>query len=153
MALIQIFEDKVKNEKHSWYLKLNIFLTFIAIVMTWILVPTQIFIKEAQGLSPDASKRDFCAMAMNQVIKKKLSKKIITDSLYSQVINDNYKNLYFDGEETVESVFSNDNACKILVKTKDGIRSFDFTLEAEGSFEFYYTITKIRENELYEKGA
>jgi hypothetical protein len=153
MSVVQIFKDKIKDEKHSWYLKLNIILTSIVIVMTLINVSKKIFITEAQGLSPDASKRDFCSMAMNQVIKKKLSKKIITDSLYSQVINDNYKNIYFDGEETVEAVFSNESVCKIIVKAKDGIRSFDFTLEDSGSFEFYYTITKIHESELYEKGV
>ncbi len=150
---VQIFKDKIRDTKQSWFLVGNFILTFILFVMVLINFSKKIYITEAQGLSPDASKRDFCSMAMNQVINKKLSKKIITESLYSQVVNDNYKNLYFEGEEVVDSVFTNESVCKVIVKVKDGIRSFDFTLEESGSSEFYYVIKKIHESELYEKGA
>lgn len=153
MAGVQIFKDKIKDEKHSWYLKLNILLTVIVLIAISLNLSRKVFISEAEGLSPEASKRDFCSMAMNQVISKKLSKKIITESLYSQVVNDNYKNLYFEGEEVVDSVFTRDRICKIIVKTNNGIRSFDFTLEESGDYQFYYVITKIHESELYEQGV
>jgi hypothetical protein len=153
MSAVQIFKDKLKDEKRSLLVAVNILFTITLCILMLINISKKIFITEAQGLSPDASKRDFCSMAMNQVIKKKLSMKIITESLYSQVINDNYKNLYFDGDEVVESVFSNENICKVIVKTKEGIRSFDLTLDEAGNLEFYYVIKKIHESELYEKGA
>jgi hypothetical protein len=153
MSAVQIFKDKLKDEKRSLLVAVNLLFTIALSILMLINISKKIFITEAQGLSPDASKRDFCSMAMNQVIKKKLSTKIITESLYSQVINDNYKNLYFDGDEVVESVFSNENICKVIVKTKEGIRSFDLTLDEAGNLEFYYVIKKIHESELYEKGA
>ncbi|MBY0415268.1 MAG: hypothetical protein K2Q18_13945 [Bdellovibrionales bacterium] len=153
MTAVKIFAEKLMDKKQSVYSIVNIILTIIVLALILINYSRHLFIREAQGLSPEASKRDFCSMAMNQVITKKLSKKIITESLYSQVVNDNYKNLYFEGEEVVDSVFTKESICKVIVKTKDGIRSFDFTLEESGDSEFYYLIKKIHESELYEKGA
>ena len=153
MSGIKIFAEKLMDKKLSFYLMINIALTAVVLFLILINYSGKLFIREAQGLSPEASKRDFCSMAMNQVITKKLSKKIITESLYSQVVNDNYKNLYFEGEEVVDSVFTKESICKVIVKTKDGIRSFDFTLDKSGDSEFYYLIKKIHESELYEKGA
>ena len=102
-------------------------------------------------MSVDASKRDFCAMAINQMIHKKLSKKIITDGLYDLVSADNYKNMLFDEGDKVSSVWGGEGVCKVLVKTKDGLRSFDLFLEEGDEPEFHYQIQKIHENELYEK--
>ena len=90
-------------------------------------------------------------MAMNQMIRKKLSKKIITDGLYEMVVTDNYKNMMFEEGDSVGSVFSGEESCKVLVKTSDSIRSIDLFLTEGEDSEFHYQITKIRENELYEK--
>lgn len=90
-------------------------------------------------------------MAMNQMIKKKLSKKIITEGLYEMVVADNYKNMMFEEGDSVGSVFSGEESCKVLVKTNESIRSFDLFLTEGDESEFHYQVTKVRENELYEK--
>ena len=109
------------------------------------------FIKEADGLSFEASKRDFCTMALEQMIHKNLSKKIIASGLYETIVADHYKNMFFEDDDKVSSVYLGENKCKALVKTKDGLRSFDLFLEEGDEPDFHYQITKVRENELFEK--
>lgn len=147
----RLFQDKTDEDRLLFYLRGISFLLLFCIFLNLKTRTNSFFVKEAEGLSRDSSKRDFCSMAMNQMIKKKLSKKIITESLYEVVIAENYKNMMFEEGDSVGSVFSGEDNCKVLVKTNDSIRSFDlFLVEGEDS-EFYYQITKIRENELYEK--
>ena len=67
------------------------------------------------------------------------------------VVADNYKNMLFEEGDSVGSVFSGEESCKVLVKTSDSIRSIDLFLAEGEDSEFHYQITKIRENELYEK--
>lgn len=151
MGGIQLFKDKVKDEKISLLLVLNFIFTIIVLVITLLNVTKQLFLVEASGLTIDASKRDFCSLVTTQLIEKKLSKKIITESLFGLVASDNYKALYFDGDEKVSGIWSSDDSCKVLVKTKTGLRSFDYFFDQSKEFKYFYQVKKISENDLYEK--
>ena len=151
MGGIQLFKDKIKDEQISLLLKLNVLITIIVFIISLLNVSKQLFIVEGDGLIYEASKRDFCSLVTTQLIEKKLSRKIITESLFGQVINDNYKALYFDGEEKISGIWSSDEACKVLVKTKSGLRSFDYYFDQDKENKFYYKVKKITENELFEK--
>lgn len=144
-----MFKEKLFEEKILLYLKviaIGVALIFGLIFKNY---TRHLFVTEASELSTDASKRDFCTMAMNQMIHKKLSKMLMEEDLHSQVIADNYKAMLFDQEDKVGSVFSGEESCKVLVQGKDGLRSFDLTLEAGSDFKYFYQIKKIHENELY----
>jgi hypothetical protein len=150
MSGLQLFKDKIKDEQISLLLKLNVLITALILVVSFVNVSKHLFIVEAAGLTIDASKRDFCSLVTKQLIDKNLSKSLITESLYGQVINDNYKGLYFDGEEKISGIWSSDDSCKVLVKTKSGMRSFDFYFDQGSENKFYYKVKKITENELTE---
>lgn len=146
-----MFKEKLFEEKILLFLKI---IAIGSLINFGILLKGQtkhLFIKEASELSEDASKRDFCSMAMNQMIHKKLSKLLMDESLYSQVVADNYKAMLFNDVDKVSSVFSGEDSCKILVHTSDGVRSFDLILDKGSDFKYFYQITKIHENELTEK--
>lgn len=151
MGGIQLFKDKVKDEKISLLLVLNFLFTMIVLVISLFNVTKQLFLVEAVGLSIDASKRDFCSLVTTQLIEKRLSKKIITESLFGLVVSDNYKALYFDGDEKISGIWSSDDSCKVLVKTKAGLRSFDYFFDQSKEFKYFYQVKKISENDLYEK--
>jgi len=151
MGGIQLFKDKLKDDGLALLLKLNIFISTLFLGASFYLTGKQLFIIESEGLSFDASKRDFCSLVTKQIIDKKLSKSIITESLYELVSRDNYKSLYFEGDEKINAVWSSDESCKVLVKTSDGLRSFDYFLEKNSENKFYYKVKKITENELFEK--
>lgn len=149
--ITDMFKEKLAEDKLLNYIKLTLLVSSLCLLANIFNRTRHYFVTEAEGLSSDASKRDFCTMALNQMIHKKLSKKIITDGLYELIVADNYKNMFFDDEDKVSSVFTGESSCKALVKTKDGLRSFDLYLEQGDDPEFHYQITKVRENELYEK--
>lgn len=151
MGGIQLFKDKVKDEKISLLLVLNFIFTIIVLVISLFNVTKQLVLVEAEGLTTDASKRDFCSLVTTQLIEKKLSKKIITENLFGLVTNDNYKALYFDGEEKISGIWSSDDSCKVLVTTKTGLRSFDYFFDQSKEFKYFYQVKKISENDLYEK--
>lgn len=151
MGGLQLFKDKIKDEQISLLLKLNVLITIIILVVSFFSVSKQLFIVEADGLIYDASKRDFCSLVTNQLIEKKLSKRIITESLFVLVTAENYKNIYFDGEEKISGIWSTDDSCKVLVKTKSGLRSFDYYFDQSKENKFYYKVKKITENEFEEK--
>jgi hypothetical protein len=149
--LTDMFKEKLAEEKLLNYIKATLIISGLCFIANFFNRTKHFFISEAQGLSVDASKRDFCSMAINQMIHKKLSKKIIDDGLYDLVTEENYKNMLFDEEDKVSSVFNGEDICKVLVKTKDGLRSFDLFLEVGADSDFHYQIKKIHENELFEK--
>lgn len=149
--ITDMFKGKLAEDKLLNYVRLTFLLSIIGLFANGCNRTIHYFIKEADGLSADASKRDFCAMALTQMIHKKLSKKIISDGLYELIVADNYKNMFFDDEDNVSAIFTGENSCRALVKTKDGLRSFDLFLEEGDDPEFHYQISKIHENELYEK--
>jgi hypothetical protein len=149
--ITEMLKEKSAEEKLLNYIKLTLVVTVLCLLTNVFHKTKHMYISNAEGLSEDASTRDFCSMAINQMIQKKLSKKIIVEGLYELVVADNYKNMLFEEGDKVSSIFNADENCKVLVKTKEGIRSFDLTLEEGGEAEFYYQIKKIRENELYEK--
>jgi len=151
MGGIQLFKDKFKDDQISLLLKINLLITTIILIISLFRVGKQFFIVEAEGLTLDASKRDFCSLVTVQLIDKKLSKKIITESLFGLVTNDNYKSLYFDGEEKISGIWASDDSCKVLVKTKTGLRSFDYYFDQSKDFKYYYQVKKITENELFEQ--
>lgn len=151
MGGIQLFKDKIKDEKITLLILINVLFTFIVLVISLFNVSKQLFITEAEGLTFDASKRDFCSLVTGQLIDKKISKKIFTEGLFNLVTADNYKNLYFDGEEKVTAVWTSDETCKVLVRTKTGLRSFDYFFEESKDFKYYYKVNKITENEFFEK--
>lgn len=145
----EMFKEKQFEDKILIFLKV---ITAVVVINSAIAIHYHVknlFLSPVEGLTEEASKRDFCAMAMNQMIQKKLSKYLIEEGLYSQVIEDNYKAMYFDGEDKVTSIYSGDSSCKVLIHTKEGQRSFDLSLNAESDFPFFYKIAKIHENELY----
>lgn len=146
-----MFKEKLFEEKILLFLKIIAVGSVINFGLLLKSHTQHLFIKEVSELSEDASKRDFCSMAMNQMILKKLSKPFVEESLYSQVVADNYKAMLFDDVDKVSSVFSGEDSCKVLVHTKDGIRSFDLILDKGSDFKYFYQIIKIHENELIEK--
>lgn len=151
MGGIQLFKDKLKDDGLGLLLKLNIFISTIFLGSSLFIGGKKIFINEREGLSFDASKSDFCSLVTKQIIDKRLSKEIISESLYELVTRDNYISLYFEGNEKVNAVWSSEESCKVLVKTSDGLRSFDYFLEKDSGNKFYYKVKKITENELFEK--
>ncbi len=151
MGGIQLFKDKLRDDGLGLLLKLNIVISTIFLGVSFMTLGKTLFISESEGLSFDASKRDFCSVLTKQIIDKKLSKSIITESLYELVTKDNYKDLYFEGDEKVSAVWSGEESCKVLVKTNTGLRSFDYFLEKDSKNKFYYKVKKITENELFEK--
>ena len=151
MGGIQLIKDKVRDEKLGLLFKLNFLISLVILFITFINFSKQLFIVEGEGLIFEASKRDFCSLVTTQLIEKKISKKIMTESLFGQVTSDNYKNLYFDGDEKISGIWSDDEACKVLVKTKSGLRSFDYYFDQGAENKFYYKVKKITENEFFEK--
>ncbi len=151
MGGIQLFKDKIKDEKLNLLLNVNLLLTFIVMLISLANVSKQLFIVETDGLTTDASKRDFCSLVTNQLIEKKLSRKIMTESLFTLVSSNNYQSIYFDGEEKISGIWSSDDSCKVLVKAKSGLRSFDYYFDQNKENKFYYKVKKITENELFEK--
>jgi hypothetical protein len=107
-------------------------------------------IQNASFENREETQRDFCFMAMTEMIQKKVSPKIINDELYALVKEDNYKNLLLSGKEKITGLWSRQKSCKLLIKDKI-IRSFDLFLEEDASHPFYFLIYRIRENELFEK--
>ena len=146
-----MFKDKLIEEKYLFALQAIGVAVGILLILVVKNYTQHIFIKEAPELTTEASKRDFCTMSMNQMIQKKLSQQLMDESLYSQVTANGYKAMLFNEDDKVSSVFSNDESCKVLVHTPDGIRSFDLILESNNDYKFFYQIKKIHENELYEK--
>ena len=155
MGGIQLFKDKIKDEKISFFLMINTFLNIVILIIVLISVLTnftkQYFLVEAEGLTLDASKRDFCSLFTNQLIEKKVSKKIITESLFDLVTTHNYQALYFEGDEKISGVWPSEDACKVLVKTKTGLRSFDYYFDQSRDFKYFYKVKKITENDFFEK--
>jgi len=143
-----MYKEKLFEEKILLFLKIIAIGTVINFIFILKNHTQHLFIKEASELSEDASKRDFCNMAVTEMINKKVSKFVMEESLYSQVIADNYKAMLFDETDKVSSVFSGEDSCKVLVHTKNGLRAFDLILEKGSDFKFFYQITKIHENEL-----
>ncbi len=146
-----MFKEKLFEEKILLFLKVIAVATVINFCLLLKSHTQHLFIKEVSELSEDASKRDFCSMAINQMIHKNLSKLLMEESLYSQVVADNYKAMLLDDVDKVSSVYSGEDSCKVLVHTKDGVRSFDLILDKGPDFKYFYQITKIHENELSEK--
>lgn len=145
----EMFKERNFEDKIYFSLKVIMVVVSINIAMAFHYQVKNLFLSPAEGLTDDASKRDFCAMVMNQIIQKNLSRHLINESLFSQVIEDNYKAMLFEVEDKVTSIYSGENSCKVLVRTKEGQRSFDLSLNAESDFPFFYKIEKIHENELY----
>lgn len=150
MVGIKLFQDVLDDKKSSIYVKFNAGVSLILLVLMFFKVKP-LFIREETGLSSEASKRDFCALSMNQMIQRKLSPKLMSEGLFQLVTKNNYEALYLNGDESVSSVWSSKDKCKVLLKTNEGPRSFDLHLDGSNDFKFYYQIRKITENELFEK--
>lgn len=150
MSGIQLFKDKLNDDKISLLLKLNVFITTIILIISFRNVSKQLFLPQDE-LSLDASKRDFCSLVTKKLISKSLPRKLITESLFNLVTADNYKALFFEGTESISGIWSGDETCKVLVKTNDGLRSFDYFFDHSMDFKYFYKLRKITENELYEK--
>ncbi len=151
MAGINLFKDKLSDVHISLLLKINILITFFILVISLYGSSKRLFLSESEGLTKDASKRDFCSLVTNQLIQKKLSSKLITESLFSLVTAENYKALYFEGDEKISGVWSGEESCKVLVKTQIGLRSFNYYFDQSMDFKYFYQVKKISENELFDK--
>lgn len=150
MAGIQLFKDVIHDAKVSLLIKVNLGLTIILLILMFFKTKP-LFLKSDEGLTTEASKRDFCAFSMKQIINRKLSSKLMNEGLFQLVVKDNYGALGFKGNEEVVSIWSSDTSCKVLLRTELGMRSFDFHLNQSNDFKFYYQIHKITENELFDK--
>jgi hypothetical protein len=113
----------------------------------------RMFVEEAKGLSDEASKKDFCNLAMNQIIKKKLSVKLMDEGLYDLVSKNDFHEMYLTGAEKIKSIWSDKDKCKIFIKGDGDARVFDFVLSDSGDFPFFYKVQKISEHELFEGGV
>jgi hypothetical protein len=141
--------DKDSEHRLDRAYKINLFLITMMIVVLIYVSTQRIFIKTAKLVSNEPSKRDFCELIMNQMIHKKLSKKLMKESLYEQVVANNYGVLLFSGKEKLTGIWSGQNKCKVIVRG-DGLRSFDFFLEESNEHPFYFEVFKITENDLFE---
>lgn len=150
MAGLQMFNDILSDKKSLLYIRINLAISVLLIFLGLIKI-RPLYLKSDDGLASEASKRDFCALSMNQMIQKKLSPNLMSEGLFQLVTKNNYEALYLNGDESVSSVWSSQDQCKVLLKTNEGPRSFDFYLEGSSDFKFYYQVKKITENELFEK--
>lgn len=142
--------DKHKEMAQGLLLKVNLGLIILTTIILLYVCSQRIFITESDLISNEASKRDFCALTMKQMIQKKLSTKLMQQALFDLVTRDNYSTLFLKGKEKITGLWSGEESCKILIKG-EVLRSFDFYLTASGEFPFYYQVKKITENELFEK--
>lgn len=152
MAGLQMFNDILSDKRSLLYIRINLAISVLLIILGLIKI-RPLYLKSEEGLASEASKRDFCVLSMNQMIQKKLSPNLMSEGLFQLVTKNNYEALYLNGDESVSSVWSSQYQCKVLLKTNEGPRSFDFHLEGSSDFKFYYQIKKITENELFEKEA
>lgn len=152
MAGLQMFNDILSDKRSRLYIRINVVISVLLIILALIKI-RPLYLKSEDGLASEASKRDFCALSMNQMIFKKLSPSLMSEGLFQLVTKNNYEALYLNGDESVSGVWSSQDQCKVLLKTNEGPRSFDFHLEGSSDYKFYYQIKKITENELFEKEA
>lgn len=148
MAGLQLFKENLIENKILFISKINLVLLGLLLMLTFAKLKP-LFIPESSGLISEAPKIDFCSLSMNQMIQKKLSPHLIKEGLYELVTKNKYEALLLDGEESIAGIWSNENMCKVLLKTNNGLRSFDFFLSQSTDFKFFYQIQKIRENELF----
>lgn len=120
----------------------------ILFFFTW----KDVFIAESKYTSNEPSKRDFCTMVMDQMIHKKLSAKLVEDALFELVTKDKYATLLLSGNEKITGTWSKSDSCKVMI-SGETLRSFDFYLEEEGGYPFFYKVRKITENELFGEEA
>lgn len=152
MRTSPFFEDKFTAMNLKRLIYGNLFISFV-LVMFFIFLFKLSYTREGEWVVSEAPRRDFCMMVAKQLIEKKVSEKVMESGLYSLVTNDNYRALPFTGSEKVSAVWSNDNSCKVLIKDEIGLRSFNYVLNSDGSYPFYYQVEKIKEHELFEKGG
>ncbi len=95
-------------------------------------------------------KRDFCYLSFTQILSKNLSPIFIEDSLFDLVSRDSYAAMRLNGDEKISFIYSGEEFCKVIIKDKVGLRSFDVFVNEDGGFPYYFKIWKIKEHELYE---
>jgi hypothetical protein len=150
----KLFSDKfiaVANPSRLLYVTLVVIC--VSILSLFYISSQRFFIEDAKGLSDEASKKDFCSFAMNQIIKKQLSVKLMEDDLYQLVSKNEYEAMYLTGKEKIKSIWSDLDKCKIFVKGEGEPRVFDFVLTTSSDFPFYYKVQKISEHEINEGGV
>jgi hypothetical protein len=142
--------DKKKMINDGLLFKTNLVIIFLTVIILLYICSQRIFIVQTDMLSNEVSKRDFCHLVMKQMINKKLSPKLIQDSLYNLITRNDYSALYIKGVEKIVGAWSGDDMCKVLIKGQT-LRSFDFYLTTSGEFPFYYQVRKITEHDLFEE--
>lgn len=150
MAGLQLFTDQIKENRLLFLGWGNLLFGILIFIISLIKVGANYF-PSSEGLSKIAPKREFCLLGMNQMIQKNLSNSFIKEGLYELVTKNHYQALLLDGSEKVLEVWTNEKLCKVLLQTKEGLRSFDFFLDESTENKFFYLIQRIRENELLDK--
>ncbi len=150
MAGLNLFTDQLRENRFLLMGIINLLIGILLLVICSIRVIPRFF-PDSSGLVVEAPKKEFCALAMNQMIQKKLSSHLIKEGLYKLVTRNRYEALLLDGNESISGIWTDEKNCKVLLKTSKGLRSFDLFLDGSTDHKFFYQIQKIRENELFEK--
>lgn len=150
MRVNRFLEDKEQAQTLKKLVLANLIL-FFGLLIVGIIFFRFGYTKEDSWIVSEAPKRDFCSMVARQLIEKKVSPKLLEEGLFNLVTNDNYKALPFTGIEKISAIWSNETSCKVLIKDELGLRSFDYYLNSNGTYPFYYQVEKITEHDIFEK--
>lgn len=148
MAGFNLFVDQAKENRLQLLGVINLCIGSLLLVICSLKTIPRYF-PDSSELVLEAPKKEFCNLAMNQMIQKKLSPHFIKEGLYELVTKNRYEALLLEGNETISGIWTDEKTCKVLLKNSSGLRSFDFFLDGSTNHKFFYQIQKIRENELF----
>lgn len=139
----------MSDELRTW---LNTGIIFASMLLLPYVSCQRVFIRGSESLDSDPARRSFCEQVMKQMINKKLSRRVVSESLFELITNNNYEALYLTGKETIKGVWSDDERCKVMFSGSEGFRTIDFYIEDSGEYPFYFNVTKMSDHEFNEEG-
>ncbi len=151
MAIKLFSQIKEVGKNQGIVKKFNLWCSIALIYLLVTHINDRSFVKESEWLVTETPKRDFCSMVANQLIQKKASPVLFDDGLYELITRDNYQALPFNGKEIVSSVWTNTHGCKVYIKDDQLLRSLDFSMEESDEYPYYWIISRVRENEMFER--
>lgn len=90
---------------------------------------------------------NFCSLIGDQILSKKLSKKLSNENVFNILSANNYKILEFNGREKLLGTHANheEKTCLLYIRDDLGVRTLSMTID-EGSSNFaYYKILSLKE--------
>lgn len=90
---------------------------------------------------------NFCSLIGDQILSKKLSKKLTNENVFNVLSANNYEILEFNGREKLMGTHANheDKTCLLFIRDDLGVRTLSMSID-EGSSNFaYYKIQSLKE--------